>query len=254
VERIDLNADLGESFGVYALGADDALLSLVTSANIACGFHAGDPRTMARTMAAAIQHGVALGAHPGLPDLVGFGRRALEVSPPEVLDMTCYQIGALHAFAARQGQRLHHVKPHGALYTMAENDPAIAAAIAQATYDFDPRLILVGLSGGRLTAAGRTLGLQVAEEVFADRSYQTDGTLTPRTQLGAVLHDPREVAARITRLAQEGTLIAVDGSALTLHADTLCLHGDSPDAPHLAQIVKEALEAEGVAVCALGAP
>ena len=254
MERIDLNADLGESFGVYTLGADDTLLSSVTSANIACGFHAGDPNTMARTVAAVVQQGVALGAHPGLPDLVGFGRRALAVSPQEVLDMTCYQIGALSAFAARHEQRLQHVKPHGALYTMAENDPAIAAAIAQAVREFDPRLILVGQSGGRLTAAGRTLGLQVAHEVFADRSYQTDGTLTLRTQPGAVLHDPIRIAARIALLAQEGKIMAVDGSALTLQADTLCLHGDSPDASHLARIVKQALEAEGVAVRALGAP
>ena len=254
MQRIDLNADVGESFGVYSFGADDALLSCVTSANIACGFHAGDPNTMARTVAAAVLLGVALGAHPGLPDLVGFGRRALAVSPAEVLDMTCYQIGALSAFAARQGQRLQHVKPHGALYTMAENDPAIAAAIAQAVHEFDPRLILVGLSGGRLTAAGRTLGLQVAEEVFADRSYQADGTLTARTQPGAVLHDSREVGARITLLAQSGTILAIDGSELNLKADTLCLHGDSPDASHLARTVKQALESEGVAVRALGAP
>lgn len=251
---VDLNADLGENFGVYSFGNDDALLAVVTSANIACGFHAGDPTTMASAVAAAVHSGVALGAHPGLPDLAGFGRREMTVSPQEVLDISLYQIGALSAFAARHGQRLRHVKPHGALYSLAERRQGIAAAIASAVYEFDSALILVGLSGGRLTTEGRKQGLKVAEEVFADRSYQADGTLTPRSLDGAVLHAPEQVAARIQRWAREGTMIASDGSILTLKADTICLHGDSPDAPHLAQIVRQMLENEGVTIRPLGTP
>ena len=254
MDRIDLNADLGEGFGIYALGDDPALLQSVTSASIACGFHAGDPTTMARAVESCLARGVALGAHPGLPDLVGFGRRAMAVTPAEASDLVTYQVGALAAFAARQGQRLQHVKPHGALYAMAERDPTIAQSIAQAVRGVDGGLILMGLSGGGLVAAGRAVGLRVAEEVFADRSYAPDGTLTPRGQPGAVLHDPAQVAARIVRLAREGRVAATDGSDLTLAADTICLHGDSPGAAGLAREVRRVLEAGGVAVRPLGAP
>lgn len=254
VKRIDLNADLGESFGVYSPGHDQALLRLVTSANIACGYHAGDPGTMAGVAADCAWQGIGLGAHPGLPDLVGFGRRLMAVSPDEVRDLVTYQIGALDAFARRQGQKLQHVKPHGALYTLAESDPAIAEAIALAVAEFDEGLVLVGLSGGGLVKAGLASGLRVAQEVFADRTYQSDGTLTPRSQPNAVLHDSDLVAARMVRLAREGTLTAVDGAELTLAADTICLHGDTPDAPALAAAVRQALEAEGVRVCRLDAP
>jgi len=236
------------------LGDDDALLLSVTSASIACGFHAGDPGTMARAVAACTLHGVALGAHPGLPDLVGFGRRALAVSPAEARDLVTYQIGALAAFAARSGVRLQHVKPHGALYTMAERDPLLAAAIARAVREADADLILMGLSGGALVEAGRMLGLRVAHEVFADRAYIADGTLAPRGSPGAVLHDPDEVAARIVRLVREGKIAATDGSDLTLEADTVCLHGDAPGAVLLASVVRRTLEEEGVAVRALGMP
>lgn len=254
MHRVDLNADMGESFGAYTLGNDDALLLSVTSASIACGFHAGDPGTMARAVAACTLHGVALGAHPGLPDLVGFGRRALAVSPAEARDLVTYQIGALAAFAARSGVRLQHVKPHGALYTMAERDPLLAAAIARAVREVDADLILMGLSGGALVEAGRMLGLRVAHEVFADRAYIADGTLAPRGSPGAVLHDPDEVAARIVRLVREGKIAATDGSDLTLEADTVCLHGDAPGAVLLASVVRRTLEEEGVAVRALGMP
>lgn len=254
MNRIDLNADMGESFGVYALGDDRALLHFVTSASIACGFHAGDPGTMARAVEGCIARGVALGAHPGLPDLSGFGRRAMVVTPAEARDLVTYQVGALAAFAARQGQRLQHVKPHGALYAMAERDPAVAEAVAQAVREADAGLILMGLSGGRLVTAGRTLGLRVAQEVFADRSYAPDGMLTPRGQPGAVLDDPEQVAARIVRLAREGEIAAMNGSDLTLAADTICLHGDSPGAALLAAAVRGALESEGVAVRSLSAP
>ncbi len=254
MRHIDLNADLGESFGVYRLGQDEALLPYVTSVNIACGFHAGDPGTMARTVAAAVRHGVALGAHPGLPDLVGFGRRLMTVSPDEVRDLVTYQVGAMAAFARRHGQRLQHVKPHGALYTLAENDPAIADAIARAVREMDETLILIGLSGGRLVSSGQALGLRVAHEAFADRTYQPDGTLTPRSQPNALLHDPEEVAARMVRLAREGTITAVDGTELTLAVDTICLHGDSPNAPVLAAAVRQAWDAEGITVCRLNTP
>ena len=253
MDRIDLNVDIGESFGVYTFGQDDALLRQVTSASVACGFHAGDPSTMARTVEAAIAQGIGVGAHPGLPDLVGFGRRAMSVTPSEVRDLVTYQIGALAGFAARHGQRLQHVKPHGALYTLAEADGGIARAIAEAVAD-DGTLILMGLSGGRLVAAGAALGLRVAREVFADRAYQSDGTLTPRGQPGAVLHDPAEVTRRMVRLAQTGVIAAGDGTLLMLQADTICLHGDTPDAPVLAAAVRVALEEEGVAIRRLDAP
>ena len=254
MHRVDLNADMGESFGAYTLGNDDALLQSVTSASIACGFHAGDPGTMARAVAACLAGGVALGAHPGLPDLVGFGRRALAVTPAEARDLVTYQIGALSAFAARSGRRLQHVKPHGALYTMAERDPLLAAAIASAVREVDADLILMGLSRGVLVEAGRALGLRVAHEVFADRAYIADGTLAPRAMPGAVLHDSQEVAARIVRLVREGKIAATDGSDLTLEADTVCLHGDAPGAALLAAAVRRTLEEEGVTVRALGMP
>ena len=254
MDRIDLNADIGESFSVYVLGQDDALLRQVTSANVACGFHAGDPGTMARTVEAAVARGVGVGAHPGLPDLAGFGRRAMAVTPDEVRDLVTYQIGALTGFARRHGQRLQHVKPHGALYTLAEADMDVAQAIAESVAAFDRALILVGLSGGRLVAAGTASGLRVAHEVFADRAYQTDGTLTPRSQPGAVLHDLTEVAERVVRLAQTGMIMAGDGTVLTLKADTICLHGDTPDAPALAAAIRAALGAAGVDVRRLDAP
>ncbi len=254
MDRIDLNADMGESFGIYTLGDDQALLHFVTSASIACGFHAGDPGTMARAVESCLARGVAFGAHPGLPDLAGFGRRAMAVTPAEVRDLITYQVGALAAFAARHGRRLQHVKPHGALYAMAERDPAVAKAIAQAVCEVDADLILMGLSEGKLVAAGREQGLRVANEVFADRSYEPDGTLTPRGRPGAVLDNPEKVAARIVRLAREGKIAAVDGSDLTLAADTICLHGDALGAALLADAVLRALEAQGVAVRPLGAP
>ena len=250
MRRVDLNADLGESFGVYTLGDDPALLRVVTSANIACGFHAGDPSAIARAVRLAAGRGVAFGAHPGLPDLAGFGRRRLEVTPAEVRDLVTYQIGALAGFAAREKQTLQHVKPHGALYALAEENPAIAAAIAQAVREWSRELILFGLSGGGLIAAGQAIGLRTASELFADRAYSSDGSLVPRTEPDAVLHDPDVVAARMALWARTGTLLAADGgaAALTLTADTICLHGDSPGASALAVRVRSVLESEGVSV------
>jgi len=253
IRRIDLNADCGEGFGAYALGDDAALLRSVTSANIACGFHAGDPGTMTRTVTLAAGSGVALGAHPGLPDLVGFGRRRMNVTAAEVRDLVTYQIGAMAGFAARQGQTLRHVKPHGALYWMAEEDPKTAEAIAQAVLDWDAAVVLVGLSGGGLVQAGLARGLQTASEIFADRAYMPNGTLAPRSLPNAVLHDLDEVAARITLWAREGTLTATDGTALRVGADTICIHSDSPSAPALAARVRQALEAAEYTVQPVGA-
>ena len=253
MRRVDLNADLGESFGVYSLGDDAALLRVVTSANIACGFHAGDPSTMAQAVRLAAASGVALGAHPGLPDLTGFGRRRLDITPAEVRDLVTYQIGAIAGFAAREGRTLQHVKPHGALYALAEENPAIADAIALAVREWNSKLILFGLSGGRLVAAGQALGLRTASEVFADRAYSPDGSLVPRSEPNAVLHDPELVAARMALWASTGTLLAADGrTALSPAADTICLHGDSPGASALAVRVRSALEAEGVQVQSVG--
>ena len=253
MRRVDLNADLGESFGVYTLGDDPGLLRVVTSASIACGFHAGDPSTMAQAVRLAAASGAALGAHPGLLDLAGFGRRRLDIAPAEVRDLVTYQIGALAGFAAREGRTLQHVKPHGALYALAEEDPDIAGAIAQAASEWSSKLILFGLSGGRLVAAGNALGLQTASEVFADRSYAPDGSLVPRSAPDAVLHDPAIVAARTALWARTGTILAADGAtALPLAADTICLHGDSPGAAALAVRVRSALEAEGVRVQSVG--
>jgi UPF0271 protein len=248
MRQIDLNADLGESFGVYTLGEDEALLRVITSANVACGFHAGDPGTMARITALAAASGVALGAHPGLPDLAGFGRRRMAVTPLEVRDLVTYQIGALAGFAARHGQPLQHVKPHGALYWLAEEDEEIAEAIALAVRDWNAPLALVGLSGGRLIAIGKARGLPTASEIFADRAYQPNGTLVPRAAPNAVLADLDMVATRMALWARDGVITAIDGSALRLDADTLCLHGDAPGAAAMAARVRSVLEAEGVQV------
>lgn len=245
---IDLNADLGESFGAYTLGEDEAMLALVTSANIACGFHAGDSDVMARTVAAAVRAGVALGAHPGLPDLVGFGRRAMAVTRDEAYNLVTYQIGALAAFAHHHGKPLQHVKPHGALYNMAERQPPLAQAVAQAVRDFDPALRLFALSGGVLAQAGHDVGLRVVQEVFADRTYQRDGTLTPRTSPDALIHDPAEAARRMVWLLTEGVIVTADGAEIALAADTICLHGDQPGAAVRAQVLRRELERHGIRI------
>ncbi|SDX58849.1 LamB/YcsF family protein [Hymenobacter psychrophilus] len=245
---IDLNCDLGESFGAYSLGQDEAILPFVTSANIACGYHAGDPAVMKRTVRLALHHGVALGAHPGLPDLVGFGRREMAISPEEAYDMTVYQMGALLAFVRAEGGTLHHVKPHGALYNMAAVSPALAEALAEAVYRVAPEACLYGLAGSALTRAGEKLGLRTAHEVFADRSYQPDGTLTPRRQPGALLTDPAEAEAQVLRMVREGRVRAQSGEDVVIRADTVCLHGDGPHALEFARRLRAALAAADVAV------
>jgi UPF0271 protein len=232
-KRIDLNCDLGESFGVYRTGQDEALLRIVTSANIACGFHAGDPATMRRTVRLCLERGVAVGAHPGLPDLAGFGRREMAVSPQEAYEMTLYQIGALYAFVRSEGGTLAHVKPHGALYNMAARDAALAQAIAEAVYRFDPELALYGLAGSELIRAAENIGLRAKREAFADRGYRPDGSLIPRGQPGAMIEDAKAAATQVLRLAEEGC------------ADTVCVHGDGPHALEVAAQVRETLRQAG---------
>ena len=244
---VDLNCDLGESFGRYILGQDAAIMPLITSANIACGFHAGDPGVMHSTVQLVKQHEVALGAHPGYPDLQGFGRRQMDLTPQEVIDIVIYQVGALSAFAAGEGIRLVHVKPHGALYNLASKDITIAKAVAQAVSEVNSSLVLVGLAGSVLVKAGKALGLQVANEGFPDRAYLSDGQLMPRGLQGAVIHDPKIVAANALRLVREG--LEINGKRIKI--DTLCLHGDNLNAVENARKIRQALEAAGIVISPL---
>ena len=248
---IDLNCDLGESFGAWQMGQDEAVLGFITSANIACGFHAGDASIMRRTVLAAVARGVAIGAHPSLPDLQGFGRREMQISADEVHALVLYQIGALSAFARAAGSALAHVKPHGALYNMAARDSGLADAIANAVRAFDVGLILVGLADSELTRAGARAGLRVAHEAFADRRYRSDGSLVPRRESGAVIHDLDAAVAQALGIAARGKVQADDGSSIDLRADTICVHGDRPDAALFAERLQRGLIAAGFAVSAL---
>jgi 5-oxoprolinase (ATP-hydrolysing) subunit A len=248
VARIDLNADLGEGFGRYRLPHEDALLDLVTSANVACGFHAGDPVVMRETVAAASRRGVAVGAHPGYPDLAGFGRRDLSATPAEIIAIVIYQIGALAAVCRAEGTRLRYVKPHGALYNRAARDRAAAEAIAEAVRSTDPSLILLGLAGSELVHAARDAGLATAEEAFADRAYEPDGSLTPRGEPDAVLADPAHCADRAARMALDGIVTTSDGSVLEIAPDSICVHGDGPAALAVLTAVHDRLRASGVEI------
>ena len=250
--RIDLNADVGEG-RTGTVGQDPALMEFITSANVACGFHAGDPAVMRATVKLARDHGVAVGAHPGFPDAEGFGRRELQFSPRDVEDFVAYQVGALAAIAAAEGIRLQHVKPHGALFNMAARDAALADAIARATAVIDRGLILFGLPGSELAAAASRIGLRPAAEGFADRSYQADGRLVPRDQPGAVIHDPETVVRRAVRMICERTVDAIDGTAVPFTIDTMCVHGDTPGAADLAARIRLALTEAGVDVKAIRA-
>ncbi|MDO6389718.1 5-oxoprolinase subunit PxpA [Pontibacter sp. BT731] len=245
---VDLNCDLGESFGAYRMGNDEQILPFVTSANIACGFHAGDPGVMRKTVQLCLQHNVAIGAHPGLPDLVGFGRRNMAVSAEEVYDMVVYQIGALQAFVQAEGSTLHHVKPHGALYNMAATDTKLAEAIAEAVYKVNPEALLYGLAGSELIKAANRLHLGAANEVFADRTYQQDGTLTSRRQPDALITDPDKAASQVLRMVQEGKVQSQQGVELGIQADTVCIHGDGPHALVFARHLHEKLQREGIAL------
>ncbi|GAB3540178.1 5-oxoprolinase subunit PpxA [Pontibacter brevis] len=250
--RVDLNCDMGESFGNYQLGDDAAILNFVTSANIACGFHAGDPNVMRHTVKLALAQGVAIGAHPGLPDLVGFGRREMAVSPEEAFNMVVYQVGALAAFVQAEGGELHHVKPHGALYNMAAVNEALAEAIAEAVYKVKPQAVLYGLAGSQLIRAGEKLGLATANEVFADRTYQPDGTLTSRRLPGALLTDPADAILQAVRMVKEGKVKTQQGEDISIQADTVCIHGDGPHALTFARHIQEVLTSEGILLQAKG--
>jgi 5-oxoprolinase (ATP-hydrolysing) subunit A len=256
--RIDLNADVGEGFGAYpapggATDYDAGLLRSVTSANVAAGFHAGDPSVIRATIRAARAGGAAVGAHPGFPDLVGFGRRDMIVTAEDAENFVLYQVAAVAGIAAAEGLRLQHVKPHGALFNMAARDAGLAGAIARATAAFDGSLILFGLPGSEILKAGRAAGLRVAAEAFADRAYAPDGSLVPRTRSGAVIHDPSLVISRAIRMATERVVTAIDGSEIRLEVDTICVHGDTPGARDLATRLRAGLEDAGVIVKAIGA-
>ena len=251
--RIDINSDTGESFGAYTIGHDEGLFQSITSANVAAGFHAGDQSVLRETIRLAKAHGVAIGAHPGFPDLVGFGRRELNVTPREAEDLVLYQIAAVAGVAAAEGVRLQHVKPHGALFNMAVRNGELASAIARAVAAFDNTLILFGLPGSEILNAGRAARLRVAAEVFADRAYEPDGSLASRRKPGSVIHDASVVVARAVRMVKERTVVAIDGSVVALEADTICVHGDTPGSDDLAAQIRAGLEAAGVTVRAIGA-
>ncbi|MEA5000164.1 MAG: 5-oxoprolinase subunit PxpA [Candidatus Limiplasma sp.] len=249
--KIDLNCDLGESFGAYTLGMDAQVIAFVTSANIACGFHAGDPLVMQRTVALCAQHGVSVGAHPGLPDLAGFGRRNMDIAPGEAKAAVMYQAGALRAFCDAAQLPLRHVKPHGALYNMAARDHRLALAICQGIKAIDPALILLGLSGSELLSAAREIGLPCASEVFADRNYRPDGSLVPRSDPDAIIQDEALAIERVVRMAQEGKIRAQDGTDIAIAADSVCVHGDNANALRFVEKIRAALHAAGVQVAAL---
>jgi UPF0271 protein len=242
---LNLNADLGESFGAWRMGDDALLLPAIDSANIACGFHAGDPVVMRHTVRLALAHGVSLGAHPAFPDLQGFGRRAMQLSAAELEASILYQVGALQAMAAAEGGRVTHVKPHGALSNMACADAAMAATVARAVRLLDRELILLAPARSALAAAGEAAGLRVAHEVFADRSYQADGQLTPRTQPGAVLHAAADCVRHVLRMLDTQGIVTADGQRLPTPIDSICVHGDSPHAVASAQHIRQTLTAAG---------
>lgn len=250
MQSIDLNCDMGEAFGNYQMSNDDLLMDYITSANIACGFHAGDPQVMQHTVRMAIQKGVAIGAHPGLQDLQGFGRREMKLTPNEAYQITIYQIGALSGFVKAAGGRLSHVKPHGALYNMAAKDGLLAQAIVEAIHDFDTRLILYALAGSEMITAAKKTGLRSAAEVFADRSYQDDGSLTPRTQPGAIITDEQRSIAQVMMMVQQQKVVSIHQKMVPLSAETLCLHGDGEHALPFAKTISTQLKAAGITISA----
>ncbi|MCC5955015.1 MAG: 5-oxoprolinase subunit PxpA [Natronohydrobacter sp.] len=246
--HIDLNADMGESFGPWPMGADDDLLRVITSANIACGFHAGDPDVMVRAMAQAVAHGVGIGAHPGLPDLQGFGRRRMQLAPDEARHLVAYQLGAAQAMARLAGGHVRHLKLHGALANMAAEDEALARACYEGALAVDPEIILMVISGTAQARAARALGARMAQEIFADRGYSEDGLLMDRRLPGAVIHDADQVCARILAMLEAGAIITARGTHLPAQIDTICLHGDTHGAVALAQALHARLTTEGIAL------
>ena len=250
--RVDLNCDMGESFGAYHIGADDEVFPFITSANVACGFHGGDPTVMRLTLAKARERGVAVGAHPGFPDLIGFGRRNLDVTAEDAYDLVVYQVGALMGFARAAGMELQHVKPHGALYNMAAANQKLSAAIARAVRDVDRQLVLFGLPGSHLISEGEAAGLTTAGEAFADRNYMNDGSLVSRRRPDAQVHDADEAVQRAIRMVRDGKVRSVEGNDVPLRVDTICLHGDGPHAAEFAQRLRAAFDEAGIAVRSLG--
>ncbi len=249
--KIDLNCDLGESFGNYKIGMDEEVIKFISSANIACGFHASDPLVMEKTVALAKENGVKVGAHPGFPDLAGFGRRNMNVSPKELKAMVVYQIGALNAFCKASGIKMNHVKPHGAMYNMAAKDERLALAIAEAVAQIDDNLFLVGLSGSELLKAAKRVGLKCASEVFADRAYEDDGSLVPRSKIGAVISNEEEASDRAVQMIKYGKVKSITGKEIPITADTICIHGDTPQALHLARIMRAKFAREMIEIEAL---
>ena len=241
---IDFNCDMGESFGVHKLGYDEQVIGFITSANVACGFHAGDPGWMAHTVRIAEENGVAVGAHPSFPDLQGFGRRTMKVEPDEAKNDVKYQVGALQAFTS--DKRLQHVKPHGAMYNQAVNDESLAGAICEAILEIDSNLILLALAGSQWIGVAEHMGVRVAREIFADRALNADGTLVARSVPGSVIHDVNEVAERSVRMVTEGVATAITGEDIEVAADSLCLHGDTPGAVEMVKAVRTQLESAGV--------
>ena len=249
--KVDLNSDLGESFGNYKLGMDADIIPLVSSANVACGYHASDPLVMNRTIAMAKDVGIHVGAHPGFPDLMGFGRRNMDVSPAEAKAYTLYQLGALDAFCKTQGIKMQHVKPHGAMYNMAGKDYTLAKAICEAIYAYDKDLIVMALSGGELVHAAEDMGLKVAREVFADRAYEEDGSLVNRRKEGAMITDEDVAIERVVRMIKEQKVTAITGKDIPIKADSICVHGDGVKALAFVKKIRETLTAEGIEIAPL---
>lgn len=250
--KIDLNCDLGESFGNYKIGNDEQVIPLITSANIACGFHAGDSNVMAKTVKIAKQNKIGIGAHPGFPDLQGFGRRNLDMSHDEIYNMIVYQIGALKLFCDLEGVTLNHVKPHGALYQMGAKDPKIAKVIAQAVHDIDSNIIFVGLSNSYLIEEAEKLGLKTASEVFADRRYEENGQLVSRKQENAVINDTQEAIDQVVKMVTKGKVTAINGEEINISADTICVHGDGEHALEFVKQIRKQLSTVGVEIVTLG--
>ncbi len=250
--KVDLNCDLGESFGAYKIGMDDEVIKLVSSANIACGFHASDPVVMQKTVKMAKDSGIGIGAHPGFYDLMGFGRRNMVISPKEAYAYVTYQLGALYAFCSQAGVKIQHVKPHGALYNMAGKDYELAKGICQAIYDFDPEIILLGLSGSQMINAGKDIGLKCANEFFADRAYEDDGSLRARTKEGSMITDENEAIERVVKVLKTGKVTTYSGNEIELKIDSICVHGDNEHALEFVKIIRERLTKEGIEIASLG--
>jgi len=246
MKKIDLNCDMGESFGHYKIGLDDEVIKYVTSANIGCGFHGGDPLVMRKTVKIAKENGVGIGAHPGFPDLMGFGRRKMDVTPEEIKNYVLYQIGSLYAFAKAEGEKLQHIKPHGALYNAMVNDERLSRAVMEGIAEFDKELIVLGLAGSKVINIAEETGLKVASEAFADRAYNPDGTLVSRRLPNAVITNPQEVLSRVIRMTKEEKIECINGEIIERKIDTICVHGDSPGAVESVKVIRQGLEKEGI--------